>query len=350
MENLLNFFSTPLVVSLILVVAAFILSYISYRIIIFILKKLACRNGIWAEFEAALKRPFFWLQLEIAVAFSLNAMDLQKIWDENLNHALNIFIIATVGWFFAAIAHAFFRHFESKAEDSEKANAAYRTMFTQVLFLYRILMFVIFLVTAAAILITFPYIKSVGVGILGSAGIAGIALGVAARPILLNLMAGFQIAATKTIKIGDTLHLEGESVRVESLHLTHVVARTWDCRRLILPISYFIDKPFQNWDTVSPEIFAKVFLHCDYKAPVEAIRLKVEELLKLCSYWNKKVWKVHVTECSAHSMQIRIIASANDARLAFELSAYLNEKLIEYLQKEHPSALPCLRTYQYLDS
>ena len=255
-------------------------------------------------------------------------------------------IIGTIGWFAAGITRAFYRIFVEKNGNGMSVDMSRRSILTQVLFLYRVLMFVIFAVTVAAILLTFPYIKSVGLGILGSAGIAGIALGMAARPILLNFMAGFQIAATKMIKIGDTVYVEGEFSHIEAIHLTHVTLCTWDLRRIVLPISYFIDKPFQNWDLTNPELLGSVLLYCDYTVPVDALRKKAGELVAGHPSWNKRVWNVQVTNCTDQVVEIRVVASANDAASTSDLRSYLREKLIDFLQKEYPHALPSVRYYQ----
>jgi small-conductance mechanosensitive channel len=346
METIKKCFEFPGLFGWMEVVFFFVAAYFLYRIVLYILKRLAKREGIWGHLKTAVRYPILLLFLELA---AMGGLALFIFSEKNLKvaeHAVNIFIIGTLGWLIASILRAYFLNYTAKIGDREKAGVEERSLFTQILFLYRIGMFAVCIITVAAILLSFPYIKNIGIGILGSAGIAGIALGIAARPILLNLIAGFQIAATKTIKIGDCIFLEGESARIESIHLTHVIARTWDLRRTIFPISYFIDKPFQNWDTKDPEMQGILYLFCDYSVPVDLLRKKVEELLPLTPHWNTKSWGLHVTNCTEKTLEIRIYASAKDANAAFELKTFLMEKLVDFIQREYPQVLPCFRNIE----
>ena len=347
MNFLTKCFCLPEVTAFAMALLAFVCAYILYRLLLFVLKRLARREGVWKKLAKEIRFPLLCLLLEIASLISLYIFDLPERYLNFVAHVLNVFIMGTLGWFAVAILHSCYQNYTDRMGNSEKADSLQRSLFTQILFLYRFSMFIICAITAALILLTFPYIKSVGVGILGSAGIAGLALGIAARPILLNLMAGFQIAVTKTIKIGDTVFIEGDSARVEAIHLTHVIVRTWDLRRIIVPISYFIDRPFQNWDATDPEIQGSVFLYCDYSLPVDGLRKKMADLVKLSPHWNQKTWNIHVTNCTEHAMEIRVSASANDASSAFELRAFLREKLLEFIHKEYPGSLPCIRNYQF---
>lgn len=290
--------------------------------------------------------PIVLLLLVAAALATLAFLGLPEQIQGIVKHALIVLLIGILGWIGCVIVKKFYHRFMLRIGDRDRADSTRRALMTQVLFLYRLVIFVIIAVTAAMILLTFPYIKNVGVGILGSAGIAGIALGVAARPILLNLMAGFQIAFNKTVNIGDVLVVDGETGRVESIHLTHIIFLTWDLRRLIVPISRFIDQSFQNWEVADPEIIGSVMLYCDYRVPVDAVRKQVVDLLAKCPYWNKRLWNVHLTDCTHQAVEIRVIASANKPSEAFELRAYLREKLIEFLQKEYPQSLPCVRNRQ----
>lgn len=338
MENVLKCFCLPETFAIYFTVAAFLLAYAAYRLLIFILRKLVRNEKIIQE----TKRPLFWLFLEVAAVVSAHTLYLPT----GVTHALHVLIIGTLGWLLVGILNALYHNFVQKIDATAMRDLSNRSTVTQVHFLYKILMFVIIVVTLGVILMTFPYIRGVGVGILGSAGIAGIALGIAARPILLNLMAGFQIAINKTIKLGDTVFVEGVTSQIESIQLTHVIVRTSDLRRLVLPISYFIDKPFENWDTIDSDLLSFCFIHCDYTISLEVIRNKVGELIQECPYWNKRVWSVHMTKCTESTVEIRIMGSANGSSASFELSAYLREKLVDFLQKEYPSMLPHTRFYQ----
>jgi len=339
-------FSYPNYLFLAISVCLFPLAYLLYRICLYSFRKMFSNDGIWRKLVESIRYPVLLILYLIALVIASNILELPDILEGIVEHGIVIFMILAIGWTLGATVRAFYLNFLKKTGDGVSADYGKRSMLTQVLFFYRLLIFVIVILTIASILITFPYIKSVGVGLLGSAGIAGLALGVAARPILLNLMAGFQIALTKTIKIGDAVNIEGECARIEGLHLTHVVARTWDLRRIILPISYFIDKPFQNWDTQDPQLLGSVFIHCDYTVPVDSIRKCVKELVEKHPELKTVMWKVQVSDCREASIELRILTQVKDAQIAYDQRAFLREKVLDFLQKEFPHSLPCVRYKQ----
>ncbi|MFZ0566103.1 MAG: mechanosensitive ion channel domain-containing protein [Chlamydiales bacterium] len=344
MEDWLTCYCIPALYMAGVAVSLFLLAYVIYLISIIIFRKIfRKKESLGRRLIEALRWPALVILFELAAIISTSIAPLHENFESMLEHTFVILIIATLGWLLGSLTHAIYLYFTEKLTKEMTINIARRSILTQLLFVYRIVMFAIFIVTVAAILMTFPYIKNVGIGILGSAGIAGIALGIAARPVLLNVIAGFQVAMTKTIKIGDAVLLEGDFAYIETIHLTHVIARTWDMRRIILPISYFIDKPFQNWDTKSQELLGSLLLYCDYSVPVEVIRKKVKELVQSSPHWNGKVWAVHMTDCTEKTVEIRIVMTADDAPKAFELRAYVREKLIEFLQQQYPHVLPCVR-------
>jgi small-conductance mechanosensitive channel len=329
--------------ALVYIICLLLGAFLLFWTLLFIGRRLASHNKLWSAFVTELRIPLLLILLEIATVFSISLLDLGPRATDIVNHAINILIIGTIGWFIIGIIRACYRNFVEKHASSISTDLSCRSLYTQFLFLYRLSLFIVLAVTLGIILLTFPYIKSVGLGILGSAGIAGLALGIAARPILLNLMVGFQIAFNKIIKIGDAIFIEGEMARIENIRMTHVVACTWDLRRIVVPISYFIDKPFQNWDLSGTELIASVFIYCDYTVPIEKLRKVAEELITNHPSWNKEKWNLHVTNLTEKSMEIRITATTYDSSSAFELKAYIREKLIGFIQKENPTALPCIR-------
>jgi small-conductance mechanosensitive channel len=201
----------------------------------------------------------------------------------------------------------------------------------------------IIVVTLSAVLMTFEPVRQYGVSLFASAGVAGLVVGLAARPMLSNLIAGIQIATTQPIRLDDQVLVENESGRIEEITSTYVVIRLWDLRRLIVPLAYFIEKPFQNWTRESTDLIGSVFLHVDFTAPVEAIRAKLSEIVQASKLWDGKVVKLHVTDAKENSIELRALASARSAGDAFELRCEIREKLIAFLQTEHPTALPRAR-------
>lgn len=187
---------------------------------------------------------------------------------------------------------------------------------------------------------TIPGVRQLGVSLLAAGGAAGIIVGLALQPVLSNLLAGVQIALTQPIRIDDAVIVEGEWGNVEEITSTYVVIRIWDLRRLIVPLKYFLEKPFQNWTRESADMLGVVMLYVDYHVPVEAIRGKLKEILEASPHWDRKVSVVQVTDLKERTVEVRILASAAAAGAAFDLRCEIRERMIEWLREEHPEALP----------
>jgi small-conductance mechanosensitive channel len=195
-------------------------------------------------------------------------------------------------------------------------------------------------VTIGAVLMTFEPVRQYGVSLFASAGVAGLVVGLAARPVLSNLIAGIQLAVTQPIRIDDSVLVENEFGTVEEITSTYVVLRLWDLRRMIVPLTYFIEKPFQNWTRESSSLIGTVLLKVDYTTPVDALRTKAEEIAQASPLWDGKLIKVQVTDADNTAMEVRVLATARSSGDAFELRCTLREQLIAYLRSEFPSALP----------
>jgi small-conductance mechanosensitive channel len=218
-----------------------------------------------------------------------------------------------------------------------------RAIQTQVLVLQRVAIAVIAIFTIASMLMVFESVRQFGASILASAGIAGIIVGLAAQRSIASLLAGFQIALTQPIRLDDVVIVENEWGRIEEITLTYVVVRIWDLRRLVLPISYFIEQPFQNWTRSSADLLATVFLYVDYTMPVAPLRAELTRLLEASTRWDHKVNVLQVTDSKERTLEIRALASASDASLAWDLRCEIREKLVDFLQREYPGCLPKLR-------
>ena len=206
--------------------------------------------------------------------------------------------------------------------------------------LSRTLDVVLVLLTLGAALMTFPAVRQYGLSLFASAGIAGIIAGLAARPVLSNLMAGVQLAMTQPIRLYDGVTVENEYGTVEEITSTYVVVKLWDLRRLIVPLTYFIEKPFQNWTRDTSALIGNVMLYVDYAAPVDVIRAKFSEILKQSDKWDGRIAALGVTDFKEGTMELRCLMSARTASQTFDLRCVVREKLIAFLQKEHPEALP----------
>jgi hypothetical protein len=190
---------------------------------------------------------------------------------------------------------------------------------------------------------TFPSIRHVGESLFASAGLAALAAGLAAKSTLSSLVAGVQIALTQPIRLDDVVIVEGEWGWVEEITTTYVIVRIWDLRRLVLPLSYFIEKPFQNWTRQTADILGTVFLYTDYTVPVEEVRQEVHRILEASGMWDGKVWNLQVTDAKDHVIELRALMSAPNGGKAWDLRCHVREKLIEFMQRKYPQSLPRVR-------
>ncbi|WP_280150438.1 mechanosensitive ion channel domain-containing protein [Piscinibacter sp. XHJ-5] len=222
-------------------------------------------------------------------------------------------------------------------------NLSARRVQTQTRVLARIGSGLVLLAGLSFILMTFPRARQLGASLLASAGVAGLIVGIAARSVFSNLLAGLQIALAQPIRIDDVLIVEGEWGRVEEIRATYVVLKIWDERRLIVPLGWFIEHPFQNWTRRSADILGTVFLWTDYTLPVEPIRREAKRLCEASPNWDGRVCVVQVTDASERAMQLRILVSSAASGPNFDLRCELREGLIDFVQREYPLALPALR-------
>jgi len=193
------------------------------------------------------------------------------------------------------------------------------------------------------VLMTFDTVRQVGLSILASAGIAGVIIGFAAQKSLSTLIAGIQIAITQPIRIDDVVVVEKEWGRIEEISLTYVVVQLWDQRRMIVPISWFIDRPFENWTRTSSELLGTVFIYTDYAIPLDQIRRELERIVAASPYWDGRVVKMHVTNTTDKSVEIRALMSAADSSDLWEIRCVVREQLIEFIRKNYPGDLPKVR-------
>ncbi|NLR63158.1 mechanosensitive ion channel [Chitinophaga varians] len=222
-------------------------------------------------------------------------------------------------------------------------NLKERKIRTQLQFIRKLAISVVLILTACAILLSFDSLRKLGAGLLTGVGVSGIIIGFAAQKSLGNLLAGFQIAFTQPIRIDDVLVVEGEWGRVEEITLTYVVLNIWDQRRLILPINYFIEKPFQNWTRTSSEILGTAFFYLDYSAPVDKIRAEFNRLLMASPLWDRRASALQVTNTTERTIEVRTLMSAATSGNAFDLRCYMREELVKYIRENYPECLPKTR-------
>jgi len=257
-----------------------------------------------------------------------------------LARLLGLATICLLGWIALTVLHIAADLYLMRFRLDVADNLLARKHITQIRVLERVMDVVIVLITVGFALMTFDAVRQYGVTLFASAGVAGIVAGLAARPVLTNFLAGVQLAVAQPIRIDDTVIVENESGNVEEITFSYVVVRLWDLRRMVVPLSYFIEKPFQNWTRTGGELIGSVFLYVDHTAPVDAVRKKLSEIVSQSKLWNGKVVSLQVSDCKESTIELRALISANSAAALWDLRCEVREKLIDFLQRDYPSALP----------
>ena len=256
-----------------------------------------------------------------------------------LTRAFVVAFIGLIGWISIRIvdmsAARYLQHFRDVTE-----NFIARKHVTQIRVFKRVIDTVIIIIAVSTALMTFDSVKQYGVSLFASAGAAGIIVGLAARPLLSNLIAGLQIAITQPIRIEDAVIIENEWGWVEDIASTYVVVRLWDWRRMVVPLSYFIEKPFQNWTRDAASLIGAIALYVDYRADVPRIRWRLEQAAKESKLWDGAVVNLQVIDADARTIQLRALVSARNAPQSWDLRCEMREKLVAYIRDEMPDALP----------
>ena len=262
--------------------------------------------------------------------------------EENLTYLIkkgsSILLILSITWILIFALKVIKLKLLNKYDISKEDNLEARKLFTQFNILERIARFTIIVIAIAVTLMLFDEVKKIGVSIFASAGIAGIIIGFAAQKAIGTILAGLQIAISQPIRLDDVLVVEGEWGRVEEIKLTYVVIKIWDERRLILPTTYFIEKPFQNWTRTTSQILGTVFLYTDYNIDFDNLRKELTRLLEGNDLWDKKVNNIQVSDSKENYVEIRALMSARNSPDAWDLRVYVREHLIKYIQKNYPDS------------
>ncbi len=260
-----------------------------------------------------------------------------------LTHAVGLALIACVAWLAVAILDVVQDYISHRHALQLSDNVAARRVRTQVQVLRRIAVVAIVVIAVAIMVMTFPDVRHLGESLFASAGVAAVVAGLAARTTLSSLLAGVQIAFSQPIRLEDVVIVEGEWGWIEEITTTYVVVRVWDLRRLIVPLSYFIEKPFQNWTRHTADLLGTVFVYTDYTIPVDDVRAELHRILQASGMWDGKVWGLQVTNATERALELRALMSATGSSAAWDLRCHVREKLIAYLQHHHPQSLPRTR-------
>jgi small-conductance mechanosensitive channel len=329
----------------ILLICAYGVGWLFYLVVVILLRRWGHTVSL-KNFNISLgpfKRPLRFLipiLCILTVIPSLRLTEKERLLMSYLTHAI---FIALAGWAAIKIVHILRDAILDRYDIQVRDNARARGIHTQMRMLANIINAVIVLLTISFILIRIPGAGHIGVSILASAGIAGIVIGFAAQKALGNLIAGIQIAIAQPVRLDDVVIVENEWGWIEEISLTFAVVRIWDLRRMVVPISYFLEKPFQNWTRTNADLLGTVFIYVDYNIPVKEIRDELLRILKESPLWDKKVSVLQVTNMTEKTVELRALMSAADSSSLWDLRCEVREKLLEFLQTRFPECLPRVR-------
>ncbi|MCD7936959.1 MAG: mechanosensitive ion channel family protein [Tannerellaceae bacterium] len=328
------------------------LLYLLHRYIVRHLKERAARTETKADdfIIELLRLPVFgmvvWILLKIFSEIFLKGSKY-----ENFVTDLNtILLIIAIGWLLIKGVRLVFYILQRKLDIQSDNNLVARQNLTRMKIFEGILVGMITFLIVAICLMTFEKVRALGVSLLTSAGIAGVIVGLAAQKSIGAMLAGIQIAITQPIRLDDVVVVEGEWGRIEEITLTYVVVKIWDERRLVLPVTYFMEKPFQNWTRSTASLLGTVFLYVDYSFPVDALRKKLTELLQTHPKWDRRVANIQVTDSKQNYKELRVLLSSINSSINWDLRVDIREKLVDYINAEFPGSFVRTRLEQVEDS
>lgn len=323
------------------VLAALVLHYLLFRM----LDRLArgTQTIVDDSLVKHLRRPSRFIIPILAVTFLLPFLTVPPRFLIFLQQTFSLLLIISVAWLFIKLVYVLEDLVLNQYSMDIKDNLEARRVHTQIQILKKVVIVVVGVLALAAALMTFEKVRQLGTTLLASAGIVGIIVGLAAQKSISTLFAGIQMAITQPIRIDDVVIVENEWGRIEEITLTYVVVRIWDLRRLIVPITYFLEKPFQNWTRISAELLGTVFFYVDYAVPVDEVRAELKRILESSPLWDKQVCSLLVTNATERTLELRALMSAADSSSAWDLRCEVREKLIGFIRRNYPDGLPKVR-------
>lgn len=338
--------SVPELLPVAIIPAAAIVSGLLVSTLVRLVARIVARrgdSGMAAELVSDAKGPLRLLFPALFLAAAFPFITLPQRWLEPAGLFIRLLLVSGIVWtvyrLLVVAERAVLRRFNVDVEDNLKA----RKVHTQIRVIRRILVALLTVIGLSALLLSFEPVRQIGATLLASAGILGLIVGFAAQKTLGLIVAGLQVALAQPIRIDDVVVLEGEWGRIEEIALTYVVVRIWDLRRLVVPITYFIEQPFQNWTRVSADILGTVTLRVDYRFPVEAMRDELRRILNESPLWDRVVCVLQVTEAGPTSMELRALMSAKNSGSMWDLRCEVREKLIAFVRDQYPGFLPRFR-------
>jgi small-conductance mechanosensitive channel len=348
-HNLLHLHARHWITGLIILVLAVLLSSFAKRILLKVLQRFhrSQSSGISPVLRIVMRirRPAQFLVILAGIAFVLPLADLPPDWLNIAQKVVGVAWFVALGWLLIALVYCFEDFLLLRFDVNVADNLRARRARTQVLLMRRMVITLLVVIDAGLVLSVFrdSQIWHYGAGLLASAGLASLLLATAAKSSASNLLAGIQIALTEPIRLDDVVIVEGQWGRIEEITTTYVVVAIWDQRRLIVPLSYFIENSFQNWTRQSAELLGYPYLYVDYSVPVEPLREEFKRVCESSPLWDKRVCVLQVTDLSSSMMQIRCLFSVRNSSDQWDLSCLVREKMIDFIRANYPDAFPRTR-------
>ena len=324
---------------------AILVAAVARAIVFWVLRRMAKRKGdlIFHSLVKHGARPSHWIFPFLACLIVVPGLPLPHIAVVALAHVTSIGLIASIAWLAILLVDVTADVITGRYRMDVSDNLTARRIQTQFGMLHKVVVFLVVVVALAIILMTFPTIRSIGGSLLASAGLASLIVGLAAKGTLSNLVAGIQIAFTQPFRIGDAVVIENEWGWIEEIGTMFVVVRIWDLRRLVLPLSYFMEHSFQNWTRTSADLLGHCFIYVDYTVPVDPLRDELRRICESSKLWGGKVCVLQVSDCEPTSLQLRALMDARNSGDAWDLRCLVREKMIDFIQKNYPGSLPRYR-------
>ncbi|GAA2583826.1 mechanosensitive ion channel [Dactylosporangium fulvum] len=322
---------------------AALIALLAVQLVHWMLLRLGRRSLLLTEVTNRAHRPIQWVVVLCTVYFSVQDTADGAKWRLAFLHVDRLVIIGAVAWLVASLLvvaeDAALARFRTDVPDNRTA----RRVHTQIVMIRRVTVAIVAVLAGAVMLMTFPQARILGTSVLASAGFAGIIAGLAAQSVLRNMFAGLQLAFSDAVRLGDVVIVEKEWGRVEEITLSYVVVHVWDDRRLILPTSYFTEKPFENWTRTEAALLGSVMFDVDWWLPVSEMREELRRALESTDLWDGRVSVLQVVEATGSAMQLRALVSAIDAPRLWDLRCFVREHMVCWLRDTHPAALPRMR-------
>ncbi len=331
--------------AIVVLAAGLVVGLIVHASLFMVLRRVTRRTptGIDDALVTHLRGPARVVMLLIVLRLVVPLMALPETVQPVIGHLVSILLIVAITWMVVGLVRAGRAALSERYDVTAADNLVARKIHTQYDVLGKIVIAIAIVIGLASVLMTFEQVRQLGAGILASAGVVGLAVGFAAQRSLATLFAGIQLALTQPIRLDDVVIVEGEWGRIEEITLTYVVVRIWDQRRLVVPVQYFLETPFQNWTRVSAELLGTVYLQVDATVPVDALREELQRVVAGDDRWDGRVAQIVMTDVRESTVEVRALVSAADSGKAWDLRCEVRERLVGFVREHHPQSLPRLR-------